>query len=163
MTPLNVNAMLGDFHNAYLGSWSLALERAIGRLSASAAYVGTAGVSLPAIDFPNAFTGASPAFARYTEFNAAGQTIGGFGTEMLITNRSHSTYHSLQTSLQGSVGAGGPQIQASFTWSKSLDDDSTVIGGFVSGASGATAPAWPQNPFDTRAKRVPPASMSSEH
>ena len=77
--------------------------------------MGTAGVSLPAINFPNAFPGASPAFAPYTEFNASGQTIGGFGTEMLMTNRSHSTYHSLQTSLQGPSARGGPQIQASFT------------------------------------------------
>ncbi|HEY1215818.1 MAG TPA: hypothetical protein VGE93_19480, partial [Bryobacteraceae bacterium] len=84
-----------------------------------------------------------------------GQAVGGFGTEMLMTNRSHSSYHSLQTSLQGTVGGGGPQIQASCTWSKSLDDASTVIGGFVSGASGATAPAWPQNPYETRAEKGP--------
>ncbi|HEX4809101.1 MAG TPA: TonB-dependent receptor [Bryobacteraceae bacterium] len=155
VTPLNVSAMAGDFRNAYLGTWSLALERAIGHLNASAAYVGTAGVSLPAINFPNAYPGATSAFAPYTQFNASGQTIGGFGTEMLMTNRSHSSYHALQTSLQGVVGAAGPQIQASFTWSKSLDDDSTVIGGFVSGSSGATAPAWPQDPFDTRAEKGP--------
>ena len=155
VTPLNVNAMSQDFRNAYLGNWSAALERSFGGLSASAAYVGTAGVSLPAINFPNGYPGATPAFAPYTLFNSAGQTIGGFGTEMLMTNRSHSSYHSLQTSLQGTVAGGGPQIQASFTWSKSLDDASTVIGGFVSGASGATAPAWPQNPYDTRAEKGP--------
>jgi hypothetical protein len=117
--------------------------------------VGTAGISLPAISFPNAYSGASPAFAPYTKFNASGQAIGGFGTEMLMTNRSHSTYHALQTSLQGSVAQNGPQIQASFTWSKSLDDVSTVIGGFASGVSGTTMPAWPQNPFNTRAEKGP--------
>src|SRR6185312_9728750 len=88
-------------------------------------------------------------------FDAAGQAIGGFGTEMLMTNRAHSTYHALQTSLQGTVARGGPQIQASFTWSKSLDDVSTVIGGFVSGASGALAPAWPQDPSHTSAEKGP--------
>ena len=155
VTPLNVNAISQDFRNSYLGTWSLALERSIGQLNASAAYVGTAGISLPAINFPNAYPGASPAFARYTKFDAAGQPSGGFGTEILMTNRSHSTYHALQTSLQGNLGGGGPQIQASFTWSKSLDDVSTVIGGFVSGASGAAAPAWPQNPFDTRVEKGP--------
>jgi hypothetical protein len=36
-----------------------------------------------------------------------------------------------------------------------LDDVSTVIGGFVSGASGATAPAFPQDPFDTAAEKGP--------
>lgn len=155
ISPLNVNAMSQDFRNAYLGTWTLSLERSIGRLNASAGYVGTAGISLPAINFPNAYSGASPAFAPYTEFNSAGQTIGGFGTEMLMTNRSHSTYHALQTSLGGSVAEYGPQIQASFTWSKSLDDVSTVIGGFASGVSGTAMPAWPQNPFDTRAEKGP--------
>ncbi len=155
VTPLNVNAVSQDFRNAYLGTWSAALERTFGGLTASAAYVGTAGVSLPAFNFPNGYAGATPAFAPYTRFDTSGQTIGGFGTESLMTNRSHSSYHSLQTSVQGAVAGGGPQIQASFTWGKSLDDASTVIGGFVSGASGATAPASPQNPFDTRAEKGP--------
>ena len=155
ITPLNVNAISQDFRNAYLGTWTIALERQFSGLTANTAYVGTAGVSLPAINFPNGYSGATPGFAPYTEFDASGQPIGGFGTEMLMTNRSHSTYHSLQTSLQGSVPHGGPDIQASYTWSKSLDDVSTVIGGFVSGASGAVAQAWPQNPFDTRAEKGP--------
>ena len=155
ITPLNVNAISRDFRNAYLETWSFALERPIGRLAANAAYVGTAGVSLPAINFPNGYPGATAGFAPYTQFNASGETIGGFGTEILMTNRSHSTYHALQSSLQGRVTSGGPDIQASFTWSKSLDDVSTVIGGFISGASGAVAPAWPQDPFDTRAEKGP--------
>ncbi len=155
ITPLNVNAISQDFRNAYLGTWTAALERQFSGLTANAAYVGTAGVSLPAINFPNGYSGAAPGFAPYTEFNPSGQAIGGFGTEMLMTNRSHSTYHSLQTSLQGTVPHGGPDIQASYTWSKSLDDVSTVIGGFVSGAAGAVAQAWPQNPFDTRAEKGP--------
>ncbi len=155
ITPLNVSAISQDFRNAYMGTWTFAVERSIGRLTANAAYVGTAGISLPAINFPNGYPGATEAFAPYTEFGAAGEAIGGFGTEMLMTNRSHSSYHALQTSLQGTVANWGPEIQASFTWSKSLDDASTVTGGFVSGASGAVAPAWPQNPFDTQAEKGP--------
>jgi hypothetical protein len=155
ITPLNVNAISQDFRNAYLGTWTWAVERPIGGLYASAAYVGTVGVSLPAVNFPNGYPGATATFAPYTEFNAAGQATGGFGTETLMTNRSHSSYHALQTSLQGTVARSGPTIQASFTWSKSLDDVSTVIGGFVSGASGATAPAFPQNPFDTAGEKGP--------
>ncbi len=155
ITPLNVNAISQDFRNAYLANWSLSLERQFGSLSANAAYVGTAGVSLPAINFPNGYPGATAGFAPQTEFDANGQPIGGFGTEMLMTNRSHSSYHALQTSLQGTVPGGGPDLQASYTWSKSIDDVSTVIGGFVTGASGAAAQAWPQNPFDTRAEKGP--------
>lgn len=155
ISPLNVSAMSTDFRSSYLANWSASIERSFSGLNASAAYVGTAGISLPAINFPNSFSGATPEFARYTQFNAAAEPIGGFGTELLMTNRSHSSYHALQTSLQGTIAGGGPQIQASFTWSKSLDDDSTVIGGFVSGSSGAIAPAWPQNPFNTRAEKGP--------
>ncbi len=155
ISPLNANAISANFRNAYLGTWSLNLERPVHGLNVSAGYIGTAGVSLPAIDFPNAFPGASPAFAPYTQFNRAGAITGGFGTDMLVTNRSHSTYHALQSSVQGAVGGGGPQIQVSFTWSRSIDDVSTVIGPGVGSTSGAAALAWPQNPFDTRAEKGP--------
>jgi hypothetical protein len=107
------------------------------------------------IAFPNGFPGATPQFAPYTQFNTAGQITGGFGTDMLVTNRSHSTFHSLQTSLAGAIGSQGPQVQVNFTWSKSLDDTSSVIGPGIGSSSGATALAWPQNPFDTRADKGP--------
>ncbi len=155
ITPLNANTISPDFHNAYLGTWSLGMERRFGGLTANAVYVGTAGVALPAIDFPNGYPGADPAFARYTRFNAAGIVTGGFGTEQVITNRSHSSYHALQTSLAGSVGHNGPGVQISYTWSKSIDDTSSVLGGFVVGASGASAQAWPQNPFNTAIDKGP--------
>lgn len=155
ITPLNVSAISQDFRNAYMATWTFALERSFGGLTADAAYVGTAGVSLPAISYPNAYPGATAVFAPYTEFGPLGQVIGGFGTENIMTNRSHSSYHALQSSLQGTVPHGGPDLQASFTWSKSLDDASTVSGGFINGSSGARAPAEPQNPFYTRAEKGP--------
>ena len=143
VTPLNIATMSPDFRNSYLGTWSFGLERHFGGLDANTGYVGTVGVKLPAIDFPNAYPGASPAFAPYTQFDAAGQVTGGFGTESLITNRSHSTYHAFQTSVQGNAGHRGPGIQASYTWSKSIDDTSSVLG------------AVPQDPFNTRAEKGP--------
>jgi hypothetical protein len=155
ISPLNVTSIAPYFRNAYLGTCTAALERQAGGLDFSAAYVGTAGVRLPAMDFPNGFSGASPAFAPYTQFNSAGLVTGGFGVENYLTDRSHSSYHALQTSVSGTVPHGGPGIQASYTWSKSLDDTSTVIGGFVAGAAGATAVSWPQNPFDTAAEKGP--------
>jgi hypothetical protein len=107
------------------------------------------------MNFPNGYPGADPEFARYTQFNSAGNAIGGFGTETLMTNRSHSTYHALQTSLQGNIAHGGPGVQVSYTFSKSLDDTSSVLGGFIAGASGASAQAWPQDPFNTSADKGP--------
>lgn len=155
ITPLNANAISQDFRNAYLGDWSFSVERAFRGLSATAAYIGTAGIDLPAIDFPNGYPGATPPFAPYTQFNSAGQITGGFGTDMLVTNRSHSTFHSLQTSLAGPIGSRGPQLQANFTWSKSLDDTSSVIGPGIGSTSGVTALAWPENPFNTSADKGP--------
>jgi len=155
ISPLNAAAIAQDFRNAYLGTWSLSLERSFHGLSMNAGYVGTAGIDLPALEFPNAYPGATAAFAPYTQFNAAGQITGGFGTDMLMTNRSHSTYHALQSSVQGSLGKSGPQIQLSFAWSKSLDDTSSPVGAGIGSTSGATALALPQNPFDTSADKGP--------
>ncbi len=155
ITPLNTSTISPDFRNAYLGTWTLGLERHFGGLDANAAYVGTSGMSLPAMNFPNGYPGATAEFARFTQFDASGTATGGFGTESLITNRSHSTYHALQTSLQGNLGHRGPSVQASYTWSKSLDDTSSVLGGFISGSSGAIAQAWPQDPFHTADERGP--------
>ena len=104
------------------------------------------------MDFPNGFSGADAAFAPYTQFNSAGQVTGGYGMVSLITNRSHSSYHALQMSAQQNLTASGLGLQASYTLSKSIDDASAVIGGFISGASGQrwrrprrktrSTPAW---------------------
>ena len=153
ITPFNLTAVDPSFRNAYLGTWTLGLERKIGSLDFNAGYVGTAGVRLPAMDFPNAYPGATPSYARYTQFDSSGHITGGLGTAMVITDRSHSSYHALQSSVQGSLGRFGPSVQASYTWSKSIDDTSSVLGGFISGTSGAAVQAWPQNPFDTRAEK----------
>jgi hypothetical protein len=155
ITALNTNTISPDFRNAYFGTWSFGVERHFGALDANAAYVGTAGISLPAINFPNGYPGAVPAFAPFTQFNSAGTVTGGFGTEMLMTNRSHSTYHAMQSSVQGTVPNGGPGIQVSYTLAKSLDDTSSVLGGFIFGSSGASSQAWPQDPFYTRSDKGP--------
>jgi hypothetical protein len=84
-----------------------------------------------------------------------GNVIGGFGVENIITDDAHSSYNALQTSLSGSLGHGGPGIQASYTWSKSLDTTSEVIGG--TGSTGATASGFSQNPYDTHPEKGPSA------
>ena len=137
--------MTASFGNGTLYTWTAGLERKFGNLTADASYVGTAGDKLPRVSFPNAFPGASPAFAPYTTFDNSGNVTGGFGTENILTATSHSTYHALQTSLSGTMAHGGPGIQASYTWSKSIDDVSGVI------ASGS----FPQNPFDTHSEKGP--------
>jgi hypothetical protein len=136
-----------SFGNGTLYTWTAGLERKLGNLTADASYVGTAGVKLPRASYPNAFPGADAAFAPYTTFDGAGNVTGGFGTEQDVTATSHSTYHALQTSLSGSMAHGGPGIQASYTWGKSIDDTSGIT----------AAPVAPQNPYNTHAEKGPSA------
>jgi hypothetical protein len=153
ITPLNLTAIAPSFRNAYLATWTFGVERKMGALDFNAGYIGTAAIHLAAMDFPNGYAGADPSHAPYTQFDSLGRITGGLGTTMIVTDRSHSSYHALQTSVQGSLGRLGPGVQASYTWSKSIDDTSSVIGGFISGNSGASVQAWPQDPFNTRAEK----------
>ena len=154
-SPLNVQAIGRDFGNAALATWMLGLERSVGQVTMSANYVGTAAYKLARISFPNAYPGATEAFAPFTRFNAAGVAVGGFGTENLLTPSSHSNYHALQLSAAGQTAHGGPGVQASYTWSKSIDDTSTVAGTSSTSSVGAISQSAPQNPFDTHAERGP--------
>ena len=52
ITPLNINVADRKFGNALLATWTLGAERAFGKLTADANYVGTAGIKLPRISFP---------------------------------------------------------------------------------------------------------------
>ena len=108
LTPLNLAGIDRRFGNGYLQTWTLGLERAIGKMTADATYIGTAAVRIPRSYFPNAYSGAGPGFARYTQFGPDGNAIGGFGTEQVIEATSHSSYHALQTSLQGTIVENGP-------------------------------------------------------
>jgi hypothetical protein len=153
VSALNLSGIDPSFGNATLYTWTAGLERKFGNLTADASYVGTAGVKLPRYSFPNAYPGATPEFAPHTEFDAAGNVIGGFGVENVIAATAHSTYHALQTSLSGTVGRSGPGIQASYTWGKSIDDTSQVIGG--TGSTGAVTSGFSQNPYDTHPEKGP--------
>jgi hypothetical protein len=142
-----------NFGYASLYTWTAGLERKFGNLTADAAYVGTSAKKLPRSSFPNAYPGADAAFAPLTTFDSTGSVTGGMGFENEITATAHSNYHALQTSLSGNIGHGGPGLQASYTWSKSIDDTSEVIGG--TGSTGAVASGFSQNPYDTHPERGP--------
>lgn len=153
VSDLALNGVNPKFVNGTLYTWTAGMERKFGNLTASANYVGTASEKLPRSSFPNAYPGADAQFAPHTKFDSAGNVIGGFGFESEVTSTAHSNYHALQTSLTGTIGHGGPGIQASYTWSKSIDDTSQVIGG--TGSTGAVAQGFPQNPYDTHPERGP--------
>lgn len=64
-----------------------------------------------------------------------------------MTTSSHSTYHSLQSSFSQNYSRLGLSLQASYTFSKSLDDTSTVLGGLPPNGTAILQTA-PQNPLD---------------
>ncbi len=153
VSALNLSGIDRTFGNGTLFTWTAGLEQKFGNLTADASYVGTAAEKLPRYGFPNAYPGASPGFAPHTAFDSNGDVTGGFGVENVIFADAHSSYHALQTSLSGTVGHGGPGIQASYTWSKSIDNTSMVIGG--TGSTGAVTSGFSQDPFDTHAEKAP--------
>jgi len=155
IVPLAVVGMSPNFRNGYIGTWTAGVEHKLGGATLNAAYVGTAGVKLPVTDSPNGYAGASPQFAPYSQFDSSGNITGGYGPVTVMTNRSHSSYHSLQVSAQKDLTASGLGFQASYTFSKSIDDTSAVFGGFISGYSGAISQTLPQNPFDASLDKGP--------
>jgi hypothetical protein len=155
ITPLNALGISPGFQNGYIATWTAGVEQKLGGANLTAGYVGTAGIKLPAMDFPNGFSGAAPAFAPYTQFDSSGQITGGYGLANVMTNRSHSSYHALQVSAQQNLTASGLGFQASYTFSKSIDDSSAVVGGFIAGQSGAVAQTAPEDPFNARLDKGP--------
>ena len=155
VSSLNLSGIDAKFGNGTLYTWTLGLERKIANLTADLGYVGTVAQKLPRISFPNAYPGATPEFAPYTQFNSAGDVTGGFGVMNVMTNDVHSNYNALQASLFGTVGHGGPGIQASYTWGKSIDTTSMVLSG--TGSTGATTSGASQDPFNLRAEKGPSA------
>ena len=153
VSALNLSGVDAKFGNGTLYTWTLGLERKIANLTADLGYVGTVAQKLPRFSFPNAYPGATPGFAPYTKFNSAGDVAGGFGMMNVMTNDVHSNYNALQASIFGTVGHGGPGIQASYTWAKSIDTTSIVLSG--TGSTGATTSGAPQDPFNLRAEKGP--------
>jgi hypothetical protein len=109
---------------------------------------------LARIDFPNGYGGASPEYSPYTLYDAAGNVAGGYGPIILVNNGSHSSYHSLQAAAQKTSLRAGLGFQASYTFSKSIDDTSAVLGGVFSGAA-STILTTPQNPRNVRGEKGP--------
>src|SRR5215831_18524148 len=160
MTPGNqvqlYTAISVDPHlrNGYIATQTLGIDQDLGTVKVSASYVGTAGVRLASVLAPNGYGGATPAFARYTQFNAAGKATGGFGPEMVMSTGAHSSYHALQASASQNMPHLGLSFQASYTFSKSIDDTSAVPGG-ISGTPGVVLQTLPQDPFHPEKDKGP--------
>jgi carboxypeptidase family protein/TonB-dependent receptor-like protein len=141
-----------NFRNGMIASYTAGIDHDFRDFKASAAYVATTGIHLPSAFYPNSYTGADPAFAPFTEFDSAGNRIGGLGQESLTTSDSHSTYHALQMSLAKNSARAGLGLQVSYTFSKSIDDTSSVINSSIAGA-GVVLQTPPQDPWNPRAEK----------
>ncbi|MGH9405795.1 MAG: carboxypeptidase regulatory-like domain-containing protein [Terriglobia bacterium] len=153
--PLSISGMSRDFTNGYIETYTAGVEQNFHDVSFSIEYVGTEGVGLASVVFPNGYAGASPQFAPFTVFNAAGQVAGGYGPESIMSNRSHSTYSALQASASKTSPRWGLGFQLSYTYSKAIDDTSSVLGGYSGPAQGTILQAFAQNPRDLGAERGP--------
>jgi hypothetical protein len=147
-------AISRHFKNGYLGTYTAGIEQDLEAVKLTATYVGLGGVRLPNGFFPNGYTGASPEFAPYTQFDASGNVLAGFGPEAIMTNGSHSSYHALQTSATMNQSTIGLSFQASYTFSKSIDNTSAILGGPAAN-TGVILQTVPQNPLDMDEERGP--------
>ncbi|MGH9450154.1 MAG: carboxypeptidase regulatory-like domain-containing protein [Terriglobia bacterium] len=150
--PVSVYAMSQNFKNGYIATYTAGVERHFHDVALDAAYVATVGVGLASQVFPNSYLGASPAFAPFTLFNSAGQAVGGFGPDNVMSNRSHSDYNALQTSATKTSVRWGLGFQLSYTYSKAIDDASAI---YATNAQGTILQAPPQNPWDPGAEKGP--------
>src|SRR5215831_16594112 len=126
--------------------YTAGVNRQLGDVSLDASYVGTAGVKLAGLVYPNNYAGADPVFAPFTSFDSSGAVLGGIGPEFLMGNPSHSTFHSAEASVSKTSLRWGLGFQASYTFSKSLDNASTPATGIGPVPSGTVLQSPPQDP-----------------
>jgi len=153
--PMSAGGIAEIFTSGYVPTVTASLEHTFQDVAVSAAYVATSGVRLPAICYPNGYTGASPEYANYTRYDEAGDVVGGYGLIYLMNNHSHSSFHSLQVSASKQSARLGLSFQASYAYGKSLDDTSAVLGGFITASSGALVQTSAQNPRNLKAEKGP--------
>ena len=141
-----------SFRNGYIATFTAGFDQDLGPVKFSAGYVGLSGIHLPGSFFPNSYSGADQQFAPFTKFDSSGNVVGGFGPEAVMGNGSHSTYHALQTSATLNQSKSGLSFQGSYTFAKSLDDTSAVLGGAAPN-NGTILQTLMQNPRDPRADK----------
>jgi hypothetical protein len=151
---LSTGSVSRNLLNGYIGTFTAGVDHDFGIVKFSAAYVGTAGVHLARVFAPNGYAGAGPAYAPFTQFDSSGHAVSGYGPEYVMSSDAHSSYNSLQVSVTGNKPRIGLSFQASYTFSKSLDDTSTAQPGSSAG-NGTILQTALQNPRDFSAEKGP--------
>jgi hypothetical protein len=127
LTPypgLLTNLTTDNNHNGYTISGNFTIERELPYDTVlQASYVFNNGVSLPASQYPNGYAGAAPDVAVFTAVNPS------LSEFQLTDNHAHSTYNALQVMLRKSAPTAGLTFQLSYTYSKAIDNATTVYDG----------------------------------
>ena len=151
---LSIYGIAKNFGDGYIGTWTAGVDHDFGDFKFNASYVATTGIHLARLYSPNGYGGACQGFAPYTQFSSECHASGGIGSEGIMTSAAHSSYHALQTSLTKNSARLGLGVQASYTYSKALDDTSAVLSGLL-GTAGTVLQTAPQNPWDSEAEKGP--------
>jgi hypothetical protein len=107
--------------NGYTVSGNFTLEHTFaGGVDVQASYVSNDGVSLYNQTYPNAFLGADPAYAPYTNITP------GMTELQVFYNGAHSSYNGLQVQAHKVSTAHGIQFGANYTWAKDMTDADAV-------------------------------------
>ncbi|HEY4359947.1 MAG TPA: carboxypeptidase regulatory-like domain-containing protein [Bryobacteraceae bacterium] len=139
----------GD-RNQYSQTWSFSIQRALSRtLMMEVAYVGTSGVRL--LDTAN-LNAAPPGTTNPATRQPFGPAL---GEVREIANSGHSSYNGLQSKIEQRFSH-GLSFLASYTWSKSIDNQSNGTDDSAAGGQ------YPQNPQD-RALERGPSSFDRTH
>jgi hypothetical protein len=117
-----------NLRNGYTMSGNVTIQQEIpGAVLLQVAYVANNAVRLYAPSVPNGYTGALPQNAPYTAVDS------GLGEFTLLDNHGHSTYNALQATLRKVTPNKGITFQASYTFSKAIDNASTVFDALFGG------------------------------
>jgi hypothetical protein len=122
--PILGNFVATDWRDGYTMSGNFTLEQALpSEMLLQLGYVANIGVHLSGSEWPNAYNGAE---SQYTPYSNASPGLGEF---QMTDSFAHSSYHSLQTVLRKTSSKYGIVYQVSYTYSKSLDNATTVYNG----------------------------------
>jgi hypothetical protein len=134
----NQRYILPTARNQYSQTWSFGVQRALSRATIlEVAYVGTAGVRLLTASNINAGAPGPTSPVTRRPYGPALAEVRELSTS------AHSTYHSLQTKVERRF-SGGLFFLASWTWSKSLDNQSNGTDNAAAGGQYPQDPAHPE-------------------
>lgn len=142
--PLSAWYPSDRLRNGYTITDNFTVEQELpGSVDFQLSYVGNNAVHLYSEGFPNAYTGAEPEYAPYT------QVTPGLGELAIIYNAAYSSYNALQVQARKISSQHGIQFQANYTWAKLMTDaDAVWYGGQGAGIS-------PNNPQCTKCEYGP--------